>query len=118
MVPFLLSTKLTFATDLSVSTAFEWPSLTVEWFPEKEVLDKGLSRQKLLLGTHTANDEQNYVLIAEILLPLQDSELQLKGDTDLDEVPFPQFVHFANSISDEWFRFRNRTFPSYPANQP
>eukprot|EP00210_Caulerpa_lentillifera_P005887 g5629.t1 len=71
--------------DLCVSRAFEWPSLTVEWFPEKEVLDNGVFRQKLLLGTHTSNDEQNYVLIAEILLPVQDSEMQITTDTEIDE---------------------------------
>lgn len=40
------------------------------------MVDKGASKQRLLLGTHAANDEQNYVIIAEMILPVRDSELQ------------------------------------------
>lgn len=34
-----------------------------------------MSKQRLLLGTHTSDEQQNYVLIVEVSLPLQDSEL-------------------------------------------
>jgi hypothetical protein len=45
----------------------------------KEILnDRGISRQKLVLGTHTSENEQNYLMIAEVTLPLEDSELDAR----------------------------------------
>ncbi|GMH42709.1 hypothetical protein BSKO_10628 [Bryopsis sp. KO-2023] len=60
--------------DLLISHALEWPSLTVEWFPGQDGHDSNISKQKLLLGTHTSDEQQNYLLIVEATLPLQDSE--------------------------------------------
>ena len=36
--------------------------------------EKRASRQKLVLGTHTSEGEQNYLMIAEVALPAADSE--------------------------------------------
>lgn len=49
---------------------------------DKEVLDNGASKQRLLLGTHTSNDEQNYLIIAEMILPVRDSELQIRDQAE------------------------------------
>lgn len=35
----------------------------------------GFSRQSLLLGTHTSDEEQNYVIVADVRLPLDDTEI-------------------------------------------
>ena len=60
--------------------ALEWPSLTVEWLPVKEEhTDAGYSKQQLILGTHTSEGEQNYLMRAEIQLPLEDSETDNRG---------------------------------------
>ena len=40
-----------------------------------EVPDSKYSKQKLLLGTHTSEEEQNHLLLAEVHLPTEDSEL-------------------------------------------
>nr|QKY15247.1 nucleosome remodeling factor (CAF1) [Polytomella parva] len=64
-----------FLYDLVITHALEWPSLTVQWLPDKEYhYDKGYSKQKLILGTHTSEDEQNYLMIAEVQLPLDESQ--------------------------------------------
>ncbi|KAK9805231.1 hypothetical protein WJX72_007327 [[Myrmecia] bisecta] len=62
-----------FLYDLVITHALEWPSLTVQWLPGK-VVDEQRSKQKLVLGTHTSESEQNYLMIAEVALPLEDSE--------------------------------------------
>ena len=52
-----------------------------------EVTDQGYAKQKILLGTHTSEEEQNHVLIAEVQLPLEDSEVdQSKYDEERGEV--------------------------------
>ncbi|KAJ9529641.1 hypothetical protein QJQ45_014414 [Haematococcus lacustris] len=65
-----------FLYDLVITHALEWPSLTIQWLPDKEVQDgKDYSKQKMILGTHTSDNEQNYLMVAEVQLPLEDSEL-------------------------------------------
>lgn len=64
-----------FLYDLVITHALEWPSLTVEWLPDRqEQPGQDYSLQKLILGTHTSQDEPNYLLVAHLQLPLQDSE--------------------------------------------
>mmetsp|Transcript_16441 Transcript_16441/g.35544 ORF Transcript_16441/g.35544 Transcript_16441/m.35544 type:complete len:418 (+) Transcript_16441:210-1463(+) len=77
-----------FLYDLVITHALEWPSLTVQWLPEKEVVPgKDYSKQKLILGTHTSDGEQNYLMIAEVQLPLEDSELDARQyDDERNEV--------------------------------
>lgn len=54
--------------DFVSETKLVWPSLTVQWLPySKDIPNK----RNLLLGTHTSNEEQNYLKIASIELPLQ-----------------------------------------------
>lgn len=36
------------------------------------------SKQKLVLGTHTSEGEQNYLMLAEVALPLEDSEIDAR----------------------------------------
>lgn len=37
------------------------------------------AKQKLVLGTHTSEGEQNYLMLAEVQLPTQDSEIDANG---------------------------------------
>ncbi|KAI8376048.1 WD40-repeat-containing domain protein [Radiomyces spectabilis] len=57
-----------FLYDLVVTHALEWPSLTCQWFPTREKVDN-YTVQQLLLGTHTNDDEPNYLQIASLKLP-------------------------------------------------
>ena len=66
-----------FLYDCCVSHALTWPSLTVQWFPDK-VTPPGAdySVQRLLLGTMTFEGNQNYLQIAEVRLPLDSAEVE------------------------------------------
>ena len=59
-----------FLYDMLMSTALDWPTLTTQWFPDKqEIPDKPYSTHRLLIGTHTANGQDNYIQIANVQLP-------------------------------------------------
>ncbi|KAI9027929.1 WD40-repeat-containing domain protein [Hyaloraphidium curvatum] len=59
-----------FLYDLVVTHALEWPSLTVQWFPDVKTPEgKDYAIHRLLLGTHTSEGEQNYLQVAEVYLP-------------------------------------------------
>ncbi|KAL4437477.1 hypothetical protein ABPG77_003458 [Micractinium sp. CCAP 211/92] len=77
-----------FLYDLVITHALEWPSLTVQWLPIKEEKsDAGYSKQQLILGTHTSEGEQNYLMRAEVQLPLEESETDGRGyDEERGEV--------------------------------
>ncbi|MFS7946519.1 putative transcription factor WD40-like family [Helianthus anomalus] len=77
-----------FLYDLIITHALEWPSLTVEWLPDRhEPAGKDYSFQKLILGTHTSDDEPNYLMIAQVQLPVQDSEYDARNyDNDRSDL--------------------------------
>jgi len=56
-----------FLYDLVMAHALEWPSLTIQWLPTRQLTDT-LSCQKLLMGTHSS-EEKNYVIISSVYLP-------------------------------------------------
>jgi len=63
-----------FLYDLVITHVLEWPSLTCQWLPVKEKPDTGdYSIHKLILGTHTSDQEPNYLLIAKARLPNEDA---------------------------------------------
>ncbi|KAL6779612.1 NURF55 [Auxenochlorella protothecoides x Auxenochlorella symbiontica] len=72
-----------FLYDLVITHALEWPSLTVQWLPMKEEnTEQGVSKQQLILGTHTSEGEQNYLMRAEVSLPLEETETDNRGYDD------------------------------------
>lgn len=75
-----------FLYDLIMTHALEWPSLTLQWLPSyDEPEGAGYSVQKLLLGTHTSGDEMNYLMVAEVRLPLEDTEIDARKYDDETE---------------------------------
>ena len=71
-----------FLYDLVVTHALEWPSLTVQWLPKREEpAGKDYSIQQLILGTHTSENEQNYLMRAEVQLPLEDADVDAAATT-------------------------------------
>lgn len=72
-----------FLYDLVMTHALEWPSLTVQWLPDKQTpANKDYSVHRLVLGTHTNDGEQNYLMIAEARLPLEDTEIDARKYDD------------------------------------
>jgi histone-binding protein RBBP4 len=45
------------------------------------------SHQRLLIGTHTSNDEQNYVQIIKVKIPLESSKDTREFNPGLDDAP-------------------------------
>jgi len=75
-----------FLYDLVMTHALEWPSLTVQWLPEKTTPSgKEYSVQRMILGTHTSDAEQNHLMIAEVRLPLDDTAFDARKYDDQKE---------------------------------
>ncbi|CAL1694350.1 unnamed protein product [Somion occarium] len=59
--------------DVVITHALDWPSLTCQWFPDKESPpNKPYTVHRLLLGTHTSGQAQDYLQIATVQLPKRD----------------------------------------------
>ncbi|PIN13170.1 Nucleosome remodeling factor, subunit CAF1/NURF55/MSI1 [Handroanthus impetiginosus] len=75
--------------DLIISQALDTPSLTVVWLPyEEEQTGNDYLVQKMILGTHALGNDRNYLIIAQVGLPLEDTENhagQHDDDDDDDE---------------------------------
>jgi histone-binding protein RBBP4 len=60
-----------FLYDLVITHVLEWPSLTVQWLPDLvEPPDKDHSVQKMILDTHTYDNEPNYLMLAQVQMRL------------------------------------------------
>ncbi|KAJ7103166.1 WD40 repeat-like protein [Mycena belliarum] len=56
--------------DIVITHALDWPSLTCQWFPDKESSpNKPYTTHRLLLGTHTSGQAQDYLQIASVQIP-------------------------------------------------
>ena len=72
-----------FLYDLVMTHALEWASLTVQWLPGVETTPDGRdSIHKLILGTHTSDNIQNHLILADIKLPLPEAEIVAKKFND------------------------------------
>ncbi|KAH9948186.1 WD40 repeat-like protein [Amylocystis lapponica] len=59
--------------DVVITHALDWPSLTCQWFPDRESpANKPYTTHRLLLGTHTSGQAQDYLQIATVQLPKRD----------------------------------------------
>lgn len=57
-----------FLYDVAIVHALMWPTLTVQWYPEIES-EELYNVHKLLIGTHTSDNDQNYVEIVTVKVP-------------------------------------------------
>ncbi|KAF2753943.1 WD40 repeat-like protein [Pseudovirgaria hyperparasitica] len=59
-----------FLYDMMFSRALEWPSLSIQWLPDvKRVEGTNMSQHRLLFGTHTSDQAQNHLQIANVEIP-------------------------------------------------
>ncbi|CAG7853868.1 SubName: Full=Probable Chromatin assembly factor 1 subunit c {ECO:0000313/EMBL:CCA70148.1} [Serendipita indica DSM 11827] len=59
--------------DVVITHALDWPTLTCQWFPDREVVPgKPFTNHRLLLGTHTSGQAPDFVQIASLQLPKRD----------------------------------------------
>jgi histone-binding protein RBBP4 len=77
-----------FLYDIVMTHSLEWPSLTVQWLPDVVAhADRDYETHKLILGTHTSGAEQNYLMVATVNLPKEETEIDArKYDDERDEV--------------------------------
>ncbi|OII71290.1 uncharacterized protein cubi_01765 [Cryptosporidium ubiquitum] len=53
--------------DTMLSYTLEWPTLTIDWLPNSyKSVDGSYSVHKIIYGTHTSDQEPNYLIIAEV----------------------------------------------------
>ncbi|KAH8584070.1 WD repeat [Cryptosporidium sp. chipmunk genotype I] len=53
--------------DTMLSYTLEWPTLTIDWLPNSyKSADGSYSVHKIIYGTHTSDQEPNYLIIAEV----------------------------------------------------
>lgn len=56
--------------DCCITHVLEWPSLTVQWLPFTDQSDDSkFIRNKLVIGTQTSGEEDNFLMIAQVRLP-------------------------------------------------
>ena len=68
-----------FLYDLVMTHALEWPSLTVQWLPDLVKPEgKDYSVQRMILGTHTSDNEPNHLMIAEVRMPLEETTVDVR----------------------------------------
>ncbi|KAF2113568.1 WD40-repeat-containing domain protein [Lophiotrema nucula] len=71
-----------FLYDIMYGRALEWPTLTTQWLPDKKPIEgTNLSTHRLIMGTHTSDQAQNYLQIANVDVP----DFRYPDLSDLDE---------------------------------
>eukprot|EP00667_Euglena_gracilis_P028251 EG_transcript_35806 len=72
--------------DVIMTKELVWPTLTVEWLPERRYdAEKECHVHRLLLGTHTSGQEVDHVIITDVHLPPQPEQLNMKRYDPLTE---------------------------------
>ncbi|KAF7684333.1 Histone acetyltransferase type B subunit 2 [Astathelohania contejeani] len=66
--------------DMVLTHSLQWPSLSIQWFPEAtRDAQKGMTTQRLLLSTHTSGKDDEFLEIASITLPDEVTESILEN---------------------------------------
>lgn len=129
--------------DVVITHALDWPSLTCQWFPDKESCvtftllvetsllivcrpaNKPYTIHRLLLGTHTSGQAQDYLQIAEVHLPKRDESGSAdrldrsdyddeRGELGGHSIPPQPRVHIIQKINHKGEVNRARYMPQNP----
>ncbi|AFN83321.1 putative histone acetyltransferase [Encephalitozoon romaleae SJ-2008] len=88
--------------DLMFSHTLQWPSLSVQWFPDvRRDEDIGRTTQRLLLSTHTSGSEDEYIMIVNVEFPDEFDESlneEVNGDMRLKIVQRISVMDEANRV--------------------
>ena len=75
-----------FLYDMIMTHSLVWPSLTVEWTKDAILRDDKMVH-RMVLGTHTGCNDPNYLIVADVSLPVSEREIDSKKyDVDSGEV--------------------------------
>ena len=82
--------------DLFISQPLQWPSLTVHWLPSspQSHFHPSFNIHKLLLATHTAQGDPNFLMLADASLPIDTSQPIVA--TDPDHLVLPKVCFFSD----------------------
>lgn len=76
-----------FLYDIMYSRALEWPTLTTQWLPDVQRMpNKNFSSHRIIIGTHTSSEAQNYLQIAQINLPNPPAASPNEYDPEREEI--------------------------------
>ncbi|GJE86228.1 WD40 domain-containing protein [Phanerochaete sordida] len=112
--------------DVVITHALDWPSLTCQWFPDKESPpNKPYTVHRLLLGTHTSGQAQDYLQIAEVHLPKRDESASAdkldrsdyddeRGELGGHSIPPQPRIHVIQKINHKGEVNRARYMPQNP----
>ncbi|KVH96528.1 G-protein beta WD-40 repeat-containing protein [Cynara cardunculus var. scolymus] len=102
-----------FLYDLIISHSLDWPSLTVQWLPSlpSSYQDASFAVHKLILGTHTSDENPNFLLVAEVHLPVNPSSSMNTNiqDPHIPKVEIIQKIHVDGEVN------RARCMPQNPS---
>jgi histone-binding protein RBBP4 len=89
--------------DFVLTHSLEWPSLTCQWLPTVRSTknNKTTIEHQLLLGTHTTDDEPNYLMIATCLLPYDDRIVSSTSATTTETATTAEATTTAPSTNKE-----------------
>ncbi|EGR34820.1 retinoblastoma binding protein 4, putative [Ichthyophthirius multifiliis] len=67
-----------FLYDNLLTHELEWPSMSIQWFPDNQIDDEGnFSIHKLLITTHTSDQDKEYLIIGKVKLPLENTPIDI-----------------------------------------
>ncbi|KAL5059339.1 hypothetical protein RYX36_030943 [Vicia faba] len=100
--------------DLFISHPLSWPSLTVQWLPASPQPHShpSFNTHKLLIATHTSNEEPNYLMLADSTLPVNPSQPIYSEDP---ENPFLPKVEITQRVLVDGEVNRARSMPQNPS---
>ncbi|KAI8814597.1 WD40-repeat-containing domain protein [Cladochytrium replicatum] len=74
-----------FLYDLVITHALEWPTLTVQWLPDIERTSDDVTIQRMIIGTHTSDNQPNYIQFVNVVLPAEKEATRRKYDEERGE---------------------------------
>ncbi|KAL3235267.1 Histone acetyltransferase type B subunit 2 [Nakaseomyces bracarensis] len=74
--------------DFVSETRMTWPSLTLEWLPQHNLVSSR-NRQQMIIGTHTSGEEQNYLKVGAVDLPDEIVQATKENSSEADDGEFP-----------------------------
>lgn len=98
--------------DFVSETKLSWPSLTTQWLPIAS--DTPITRQELILGTYTSGEDENYLKIATIDLPIEVINPDLVDKTHDPEKHIRSNIRITKKLKHEGEVTRARFMPQDP----
>ena len=97
--------------DVLITWGLDWPSLCVNWLPKVDYLkERAFYLQKMVLGTHTSGQEDDYLMIGKARLPISKVVLESQPpNNNLTKEDLEYFDKMTNEqMIDDYSKFENK----------